>query len=126
MAVWVSAIVLFGACTPIGGPPAQVINQTTEPIAIHVDERWVGTYAPGSTTRFPLGDGSPPIEIEARSGSGHALLGVDVTADDLAEIAAGGGMSVGADLPCGHLEIQIGAVDADGHGAHPAAVGPCP
>lgn len=105
-------------------------NLTDTPIGLYVNGDWIGTYAPGATTKQPLGDhGGAPYAVEARSDSGAALAVVRVNeaqAQDLAE--AGRGVAVEQGVPCGVVRIVVGELGPSAVPAPAASVppGPCP
>lgn len=106
-----------------------VDNATDTAVAVYVDGRWVGTYAPGTSGEASIaGQGRPQI-LEVRSPSGAVLISLPINDDQLAAGSAGGygnGASVG--LPCGVVTVLIGRLAADAAlaPAESVAPGPCP
>jgi hypothetical protein len=132
-AVALASLVVAG-CT---GPPGtkavwvQVANETDIPIGVYVDGEWRGTDEPGATILVPLGDGPPPLTIEARSPTGATLATLEATAGQVEALRQGSQEFVLGEefgVPCGVIRIVVGAMPegwavAPGEAVQP---GPCP
>ncbi len=125
----VSLVLVAALAAGCASGPLQVDNATDTALAVYLDGRWVGTYAPGTSGDASIaGQGRPQI-LEVRSPSGAVLLSLPINDDQLAAGAAGGygnGASVG--LPCGIVTVLIGRLAADIAlaPAESVAPGPCP
>ena len=108
-----------------------VQNQTTIPVGVYVDGDWRGTDEPGATIVVPLGDGVPPIRVEARSPSGATLVTLEAPAGPIESMRDGDDSEVVGEafgLPCGVITIVIGD-QPPGQTVAPAPSvepGPCP
>ena len=108
-----------------------VDNETDVPIGVYVDGVWRGTDEPGATIVVPLGDGVPPIRVEARSPSGATLATLDGPPGPIEAMRAGDRTEVVGSafgVPCGVITIVIGELGPDRSVAPVTAVpaGPCP
>ena len=126
LAVALASIGLTG-CSPTGGPTVRLENQTTVPVAIYLDDQWIGTYPAGATVdaRFVVPDSE--ASIEARTASGAVLVSILGTAA-MIEAAADGSMPISewADVPCGRVALSIGAADPVLTDPPPGPTGSCP
>ena len=109
----VATVALVTACSAIPGLDevrVHVDNETDIPIAVYVDGVWRGTDEPGATIVVPLGDGLPPITIEARSASGAVLATLDVPLGPVKALRDREGDAWGAEIavPCGLVRIIVG------------------
>jgi hypothetical protein len=126
------ALVVAG-CLPVAAAEdrVQLRNETTTPVAVHVNGGWVGTYPAGAVVDVPIvGHGGPPFAVEVRSPSGALLTSVTLTAEDRRTVADGStSMSSGGDVGCGWIEISYGGSmppEPNVGGARPPAAGVCP
>ena len=129
LAATVALVMACGAIPGMDEVRVHVANETDIPIAIHVDGVWRATDEPGSTIVVPLGDGLPPITIEARSASGAVLATLDVPLGPVKALRDGEGDAWGAEIavPCGLIRIVVGELGPNAAVAPAAAVpaGPC-
>jgi predicted RNA methylase len=124
----VVALLLFALATlgcsaaaPSSEVRVRVENATDIPVAVYVEDDWRGTDEPGSTLVVPLGAGSPPLTIEARSPSGATLATLEVDAARLEALRQGDPDNVLTEefgVPCGVIRIVVGE--------HPAGWAPAP
>ena len=125
--------VVSGCATPPGTRAiwVNVDNGTDIPIGVYVDGEWRGTDEPGATILVPLGDGPPPMTIEARSPTGATLAILEANAPQVEALRRGETEDVIAEefgVPCGVITIVVGEMPA-GWAPAPAeavATGPCP
>ena len=128
-----AAVATVSACGMVPGLDdvrVHVDNETDIPIGVYVDGVWRGTDEPGATIVVPLGDGLPPITIEARSASGAVLATLDVPLGPVKALRDGEGDAWGAEIavPCGLIRIVAGELGPYAAVAPATAVpaGPCP
>jgi hypothetical protein len=128
----VALALLASACAP---SPAEVRihvdNETDVPIGVYVDGEWRGTDEPESTIVVPLGNGTPPLTIEARSPSGATLATLVANAAQVEALRRGDDEDVIASevaVPCGIIRIVVGEMPPGSAPAPAEAVptGPCP
>ena len=132
-AVAIASLVVAG-CSGSPGTRAlwvQVVNETDIPIGVYIDGEWRGTDEPGATIVVPLGDGPPPMTIEARSPSGATLATLEATVGQVEALRAGSDENVIAvefAVPCGAIRITVGEMPEGWAVAPGEAVppGPCP
>jgi hypothetical protein len=127
--------VVGAACSATATPGASidvhVSNATDIPIGVYIDGDWRGTDEPGATIVVPLGDGQPPIRVEARSPSGATLATLDAPPGPIEAMRGGDRSEVVGEafgVPCGIITIVVGELD-DGAAVAPATAvpaGPCP
>jgi hypothetical protein len=114
------------ACGPSG--PLHVENASDIAVAVYVDGRWLGTYAPGASGDASITAAGRPQTLQVRSASGEVLLTLPIDDDQLADGARGGyGNGAKVDLPCGEVSLLIGTL-APGQKLIPpmrVAPGPC-
>jgi len=129
----VVTLVLVTACSAIPNLDevrVHVDNETDIPIAVYIDGVWRGTDEPGATIVVPLGDGLPPITIEARSASGAVLATLDVPLGPVKALRDREGDAWGEEIavPCGLIRITVGELGPTEAHAPAEAVpeGPCP
>ena len=129
----VATVAVVTACSAIPGNDevrVHVDNETDIPIGVYVDGVWRGTDEPGATIVVSLGDGLPPITIEARSASGAVLATLDVPLGPVKALRDGESDAWGAEVavPCGLIRIVAGELGPDAAIAPATAVpsGPCP
>jgi hypothetical protein len=121
---WLVAVVIatVTACGTAGsGAVVRLENATTVPVAIHLNDAWVGTYAAGAVVDVPIGQAVIPVVIEARSPSGAVLASLTAAESDIAE-ARGVGEWV---LPCGAIRLSLSTTDQEPI-ATPEALAACP
>lgn len=124
-ALAVSAVLIVAGCLAQApdGPAARLENGTTVPVAVYMNDSWVGTYPPGAEVDVPIGRAEIPVVIEARSPSGALLVSFTATADDIAGTAGGAGMTVSS---CGPIRLSVSQVELDPLPTPEVAPGPCP
>ena len=122
----VAATVLVG-CGILSFARVSVRNETTVPIAVHVDGGWVGTVAPGATADLAFTPGDDTTEIEARSPTG-AILASLIGTRPMYDGAIDGStpMSAWQDIACGRVVLSIGPFDASALQPLDAPSVPCP
>jgi len=123
------AAAAVAACgvAPAGGPTVRLDNGTTVPIAIHVNDRWVGTYPAGAVVDVPVPVQGGDYLIEARTPSSASLVSLLGTSSRV-EGASDGRlpMSSWADVGCGRVVLSIGPADLTILPDPPEPSGPCP
>lgn len=120
------ALVLAACALPADGPTVRLENGTTVAVAVHVNERWVGTYPAGAVAEVPIGGhGVPPLRITALSPTGAVLVDYTATEDDVSGSTGGGGEAV---LPCGaiRLSVNVSVVELGPLHTPEGQPGPCP
>lgn len=127
--------IVVAACAAAGTPGDEVRvhvdNETDIPVGVYIDGDWRGTDEPGATIVVPLGDGPPPIRVEARSPSGATLATLEASAGPIDAMRDGDRSEVVGEafgVPCGVITIVIGE-RPDGYVVAPASSvepGPCP
>ena len=128
-----AAIVVFAlaiaACEalPTEAPIVHLHNETNTPLAIHVNDAWVGTYPPGAASEIPVPVQEGEYRIVARSPSGTELLTLLGTASMVDAAQAGDHVfDAWTDLRCGRITMSVGQpADIDRPPANPP-VGTCP
>ena len=129
MAAPVATLAACGVVPGLDEVRVHVDNETDIPIGVYVDGVWRGTDEPGATIVVPLGDGLPPITIEARSASGAVLATLDVPLGPVKALRDGEGDAWGEEIavPCGLIRITVGELGPNVAHAPAAAVpaGPC-
>lgn len=118
--------VAAAACA--GAPEAhlRLENGTDIPLAVHVNDAWVGTYEAGRTVDVPI-RAEAPWRIEALSDSGAVLSALDASADDAARVIDGTrSLSATSDTPCGMIRITVGDAAEEPMPAPTSSAGPCP
>ena len=98
---------------PDPGQRIHIDNMTNTPAALHVNGRWVGTYAPGASGDVPVGGlGEPPFLVTVHSPSGRELARFEVSANDIQSAAKDmGGSSVTVHVGCGTIRLAFGPID---------------
>lgn len=108
----VGALALAAMLAACDGAPATVLrleNATDIPLAVHVDDAWVGTYPAGETRDVPIRDGAP-YRIDVRSESGAILSALEVSLEDASMIAADRrSIQATTDTPCGMIRLTVGS-----------------
>ena len=101
----------LGACGAGPGPQLHLDNQTDVPVAIHVNDTWVGTYPAGARMAIRLPAQTGAYDVEARSPSGAVLTSL-IGSAALVEAAAAGEQALTAwnEVPCGVVALAIGPV----------------
>jgi hypothetical protein len=118
---------LVAACQSRPATHATLENATDIPLAVHVNDAWVGTYGAGATVVVPIPDGGAPYRIEARSASGAVLSSLDVTADDALRAQAGTrSLRATSDTPCGMIRLTFGDAAEEAMPASTSTPGACP
>jgi hypothetical protein len=118
-----AAIATLVACaTPPSGPAVRLENATTVPVAIHLNDAWVGTYPAGAIADVPIGQASIPVVIEARSPSGAVLASLTAAASDIAD-ARGVAEWV---LPCGAIRLSLSTAQEEPIATPEPAADTCP
>jgi hypothetical protein len=117
-----AVIAMVAACgAPGSGSAVRLENATTVPVAVHLNDAWVGTYPAGAIVDVPIGQAALPIVIEARSPSGAVLASLTASESDIAD-ARGVGEWV---LPCGAIRLSLSMADQEPIPT-PAALAACP
>jgi hypothetical protein len=121
------AALVIGACQGASGARVRLENQTSVAVAVHVNDAWVGTHAPGTVAEFAIPGGADQYDIQARSPSGAVLVSTVGTAA-MIESAQAGEMPIGewADLPCGAIALSIGWSEEPLATGSPVPGGACP
>lgn len=119
----------IAACDAIpSSTPAPVVhlqNQTDIPVAIHVNDAWVGTYPAGASTEVTIPVQEREYRIEARSPSGTTLITLLGPASMVnAAQAQEQVFDAWEDVPCGRIALSVGT--PPDRPAPEAPTGPCP
>ena len=128
----ISVVVLglaVAACqaVPTEAPVVHLHNETNTPLAIHVNDAWVGTYPPGAVSEVPIPVQEREYRIVARSPTGTELLTL-LGPPTLVDAAQAGDQVFDAwtDLRCGRITMSVGRpADIDRPPPNPP-VGTCP
>jgi hypothetical protein len=121
---WLAAalIATVAACATAGsGPTVRLENATTIPVAVHLNDAWVGTYPAGAIVDVPIGQAAIPLVIEARSQSGAVLASLTAAESDIADAR---GVAEWM-LPCGAIRLSLSATDQEPI-ATPEVLSACP
>ena len=121
---WLVAAVIatVAACsTPASGRAVRLENATTVPVAVHLNDAWVGTYPAGATVDVPIGQSAIPVVIEARSPSGAVLASLTATESDIDPGGVGEWV-----LPCGAIRLSLGPSDQQPLATPEVNAGACP
>jgi hypothetical protein len=118
-----AVIAMVAACgAPGSGSAVRLENATTVPVAVHLNDAWVGTYPAGAIADVPIGQASIPVVIEARSPSGAVLASLTAAASDMAD-ARGVAEWV---LPCGAIRLSLSTAQQEPIATPEPAADTCP